>query len=177
MSSHRTPVTAGSPAAQQSAAPTAVGHFDFDDGGSYSGGSDQGRAHGHGVCSGPNNEGEYAGAWQGGFETSGVYSWPNGSEFAGQWMQGKRHGLGVERRGRWTYRGEWTQGTMGRYGVRHGPDNSVAKYEGTWTTGLQDGYGRETYSDGGNFNRIHYCTALHTVLEYRLALAQDLIKL
>ena len=76
-------------------------------------------------------------------------SWPNGSEFAGQWMQGKRHGLGVERRGRWTYRGEWTQGSMGRYGVRHGPQNSVAKYEGTWTTGFQDGYGRETYTDGG----------------------------
>jgi junctophilin len=27
--------------------------------------------------------------------------------------------------------------------------NSGAKYEGTWTTGLQDGYGVETYADGG----------------------------
>jgi len=159
-SAHRSgPVTGGpshqtsGPAASSAAAAT-VGHFDFDDGGSYSGGSDQGRAHGHGVCTGPNREGEYAGAWQAGFETSGVYSWPNGSEFAGQWMQGKRHGLGVERRGRWTYRGEWTQGTMGRYGVRHGPEGSVAKYEGTWTTGLQDGYGRETYSDGGKWETV-----------------------
>ena len=24
-----------------------------------------------------------------------------------------------------------------------------AKYEGTWSNGLQDGYGTETYSDGG----------------------------
>lgn len=27
---------------------------------------------------------------------------------------------------------------------------STAKYEGTWANGLQDGYGSETYADGGN---------------------------
>jgi junctophilin len=27
--------------------------------------------------------------------------------------------------------------------------SSGARYEGTWTTGLQDGYGCETYADGG----------------------------
>lgn len=27
---------------------------------------------------------------------------------------------------------------------------STAKYEGTWASGLQDGYGSETYADGGN---------------------------
>ena len=27
--------------------------------------------------------------------------------------------------------------------------SSGAKYEGTWSNGLQDGYGTETYSDGG----------------------------
>lgn len=26
---------------------------------------------------------------------------------------------------------------------------STAKYEGTWASGLQDGYGSETYADGG----------------------------
>lgn len=26
---------------------------------------------------------------------------------------------------------------------------STAKYEGTWANGLQDGYGSETYADGG----------------------------
>jgi len=149
------PPAAATGTASTAAAAAAAGHFDFDDGGSYSGGSDQGRAHGHGVCTGPNNEGEFAGSWQAGFETSGVYTWPNGSQFGGQWMQGKRHGLGVERRGRWTYRGEWTQGAMGRYGVRHGPHDSVAKYEGTWTSGLQDGYGRETYSDGGKYKPVY----------------------
>lgn len=27
--------------------------------------------------------------------------------------------------------------------------SSGAKYEGTWNNGLQDGYGTETYADGG----------------------------
>ena len=49
---------------------------------------------------------------------------------------------------RWTYRGEWTQGFKGRYGVRQS-STSGARYDGTWATGLQDGYGVETYADGG----------------------------
>jgi junctophilin len=42
---------------------------------------------------------------------------------------------------------------MGRYGVRQCSDayDSVSRYEGTWTSGLQDGYGLETYSDGGTY--------------------------
>lgn len=73
----------------------------------------------------------------------------SGSSFEGQWQNGKRHGLGIETRGRWIYRGEWTQGFKGRYGVRQSA-SSTAKYEGTWANGLQDGYGSETYADGGN---------------------------
>ena len=46
------------------------------------------------------------------------------------------------------YRGEWTQGFKGRYGVRQST-STPAKYEGTWANGLQDGYGSETYADGG----------------------------
>ena len=38
---------------------------------------------------------------------------------------------------------------VGRYGVRQS-SISNAKYEGTWANGLQDGYGSETYADGGN---------------------------
>lgn len=72
----------------------------------------------------------------------------SGSTFEGQWQNGKRHGLGVETRGRWVYRGEWTQGFKGRYGVRQS-NTSTAKYEGTWANGLQDGYGSETYADEG----------------------------
>lgn len=138
------------PATQQPEATPGVhgGRFDFDDGGTYCGGWEDGKAHGHGVCTGPKGQGEYSGSWHYGFEVSGIYTWPSGSTFEGHWQNGRRHGLGVESRGRWTYRGEWTQGFKGRYGVRQS-GISTAKYEGTWSNGLQDGYGSETYADSG----------------------------
>lgn len=66
-------------------------------------------------------------------------------------MSGKRHGLGVEKKGKWIYKGEWTQGFKGRYGTRIS-DISGARYEGTWANGLQDGYGVEIYADGGIYH-------------------------
>ncbi|XP_044588152.1 junctophilin-1 isoform X2 [Cotesia glomerata] len=126
------------------------GRFDFDDGGTYCGGWEDGKAHGHGVCTGPKGQGAYSGSWHYGFEVSGVYTWPSGSAYEGQWQNGKRHGLGMETRGRWIYRGEWTQGFKGRYGVRQST-TSTARYEGTWASGLQDGYGSETYADSGTY--------------------------
>ncbi|XP_056121698.1 junctophilin-3 [Rhinichthys klamathensis goyatoka] len=125
------------------------GRFDFDDGGSYCGGWEQGKAHGRGVCTGPQGQGEYAGAWSHGFEVLGVYTWPSGNSYRGTWAQGKRHGIGVESKGRWEYKGEWTQGFKGRYGKLE--STSGSRYEGTWSNGLQDGYGSETYSDGGTY--------------------------
>ncbi|KAF7244631.1 Junctophilin-3 [Varanus komodoensis] len=124
------------------------GRFNFDDGGSYCGGWEDGKAHGHGVCTGPKGQGEYAGSWSHGFEVLGVYTWPSGNTFQGTWAQGKRHGIGLESKGKWAYKGEWTHGFKGRYGVRECAANG-ARYEGTWSNGLQDGYGTETYSDGG----------------------------
>lgn len=52
------------------------GRFDFEDGGTYCGGWEDSKAHGHGVCTGPKNQGAYSGAWHYGFEVSGVYTWP-----------------------------------------------------------------------------------------------------
>jgi junctophilin len=46
------------------------GRFDFDDGGTYCGGWEEGKAHGHGVCTGPDQKGEYAGAYHYGLEAS-----------------------------------------------------------------------------------------------------------
>ncbi|KFV75268.1 Junctophilin-2, partial [Dryobates pubescens] len=124
------------------------GRFDFDDGGAYCGGWEGGKAHGHGICTGPKGQGEYSGSWNYGFEVVGIYTWPSGNTYEGYWSQGKRHGLGIETKGRWVYRGEWTHGFKGRYGARQSM-SSGAKYEGTWNNGLQDGYGTETYADGG----------------------------
>lgn len=124
------------------------GRFDFDDGGTFYGDWRDGKAHGHGLCTGPKGMGEYSGAWHMGFEQSGVYRWSSGNTYEGQWTQGKRHGVGVEIKGNWVYKGEWTQGFKGRYGLRQSGTQG-ARYEGTWTTGLQDGYGVEVYADGG----------------------------
>ncbi|XP_035501905.2 junctophilin-2 [Scophthalmus maximus] len=126
------------------------GRFEFDDGGAYCGGWEGGKAHGHGICTGPKGQGEFSGSWNYGFEVVGVYTWPSGNTYEGYWSQGKRHGLGVETKGHWIYKGEWTHGFKGRYGLRISV-GSGAKYEGTWNNGLQDGYGTETYADGGTF--------------------------
>ncbi|XP_056279398.1 junctophilin-2 [Pseudoliparis swirei] len=126
------------------------GRFEFDDGGAYCGGWEGGKAHGHGICTGPKGQGEFAGSWNYGFEVVGVYTWPSGNTYEGYWSQGKRHGLGAETKGHWIYKGEWTHGFKGRYGIRISV-GSGAKYEGTWNNGLQDGYGTETYTDGGTF--------------------------
>lgn len=56
--------------------PVQGGRFDFDDGGMYCGGWEDGKAHGHGVCTGLKGQGEYSGSWNYGFEVSGVYTWP-----------------------------------------------------------------------------------------------------
>ncbi|XP_023800975.1 junctophilin-3-like, partial [Cyanistes caeruleus] len=114
------------------------------------GGWEDGKAHGHGICTGPKGQGEYSGSWSHGFEVLGVYTWPSGNTYQGTWAQGKRHGIGMESKGKWVYKGEWTHGFKGRYGVRECTGNG-AKYEGTWSNGLQDGYGTETYSDGGTY--------------------------
>lgn len=126
------------------------GRFEFDDGGAYCGGWEGGKAHGHGICTGPKGQGEFSGSWNYGFEVVGVYTWPSGNTYEGYWSQGKRHGLGIETKGHWIYKGEWTHGFKGRYGIRISV-GSGAKYEGTWNNGLQDGYGTETYADGGTF--------------------------
>ncbi|XP_053500386.1 junctophilin-2 [Ictalurus furcatus] len=126
------------------------GRFEFDDGGAYCGGWEGGKAHGHGICTGPKGQGEFSGSWNYGFEVVGVYTWPSGNTYEGYWAQGKRHGLGVETKSNWVYKGEWTHGFKGRYGTRVSL-GSGAKYEGTWNNGLQDGYGTETYGDGGTF--------------------------
>uniref|UniRef100_A0A3B4FA42 Uncharacterized protein n=1 Tax=Pundamilia nyererei TaxID=303518 RepID=A0A3B4FA42_9CICH len=114
---------------------------------------EDGKAHGHGVCTGPKGQGEYSGSWSNGFEVVGVYTWPSGNTYQGYWAQGKRHGLGIETKGRWIYRGEWTHGLKGHYGVRQSV-NTPARYEGTWSNGLQDGYGVETYGDGGKIKQL-----------------------
>lgn len=108
---------------------------------------EEGRAHGYGVCTGPGAQGEYSGRWSRGFESLGVYTWPSGNTYQGFWSQGKRSGLGAERKSKWSYKGEWCHGLKGHLGIWE--SHSGVVYEGMWREGLQDGYGMETYADGG----------------------------
>ncbi|CAJ0965457.1 unnamed protein product, partial [Ranitomeya imitator] len=123
------------------------GRFDFDDGGTYCGGWEDGKAHGHGICTGPKGQGEYAGSWSHGFEVVGVYTWPSGNTYLGYWAQGRGTG--------WAWRPR-AGGCTGRVvpwlqGALRGPPESCAPRPGTRArggNGLQDGYGIETYGDG-----------------------------
>ncbi|KAJ8916201.1 hypothetical protein NQ315_016340 [Exocentrus adspersus] len=69
------------------------GRFDFDDGGTYCGGWEEGKAHGHGVCTGPKGQGAYSGSWHYGFEVSGVYTWPSPDIVAFEVPEGKTLGI------------------------------------------------------------------------------------
>ncbi|CAL8098222.1 unnamed protein product [Calicophoron daubneyi] len=85
-----------------------------------------------------------------GFESRGVYIWPSGNIYSGTWLKGKRHGEGVQVKGRWIYRGAFTTGFCGRYGVKESL-TSCAKYEGSWHLNQFDGFGVETNSDGSTY--------------------------
>ncbi|CAH8625476.1 unnamed protein product [Schistosoma bovis] len=123
------------------------GRFDFNDGGTYIGNWYQGSAHGLGLATGPNGIGEYSGEWNLGFETCGVYLWPNGNMYAGTWIKGKRHGNGIQVRGKWIYQGEFNSGAFNQYGVKTSINNQ-AKYEGSWNVNRFEGFGIETCADG-----------------------------
>ncbi|KAF5404472.1 hypothetical protein PHET_02004 [Paragonimus heterotremus] len=126
---------------------TQRGRFDFNDGGTYIGHWQRGCAHGLGMSTGPNGVGEYSGRWDAGFETCGVYVWPNGNSYAGTWAKGKRHGVGQQIRGRWLYQGQFTDGVCGPLGVKT-TLNGKSSYEGCWSMNRFEGYGIETCSDG-----------------------------
>jgi len=69
----------GTPAGSDIISGGCGGKFSFQDGGAYCGGWLDGKAHGYGVCTGPRGQGEFAGEWTHGYETSGTYTWPNGA--------------------------------------------------------------------------------------------------
>ena len=121
--------------------------YEYEDGGRYVGEWDKDASNGYGVCTGPRGHGVYEGAWEHGFQVSGVYTWPNGMKYMGPWSSNMREGTGKEERPDGTeYSGDFTHGSRGPYGVSRLP-NGV--YRGTWSNGAQDGEGVERYLDGG----------------------------
>ena len=71
----------------------------------------------------------------------------SGSSFEGHWQNGKRHGLGVETRGRWLYRGEWTQDKKhgnGRMICANGQEH----FDGQWVDNKRHGRGSYKFGNG-----------------------------
>eukprot|EP00794_Sanderia_malayensis_P018790 gene18790-20681_t len=126
------------------------GKFEFDDGGHYCGEWMDGKAHGYGICSGPNNEGKFEGLWHNGFEVNGIYKWKDDHIFKGEWKGGKINGIGVEISNKMVYLGEWKNGLRHGNGVFINLTNGI-RYEGTWIHGLQEGYGAEISTNGGYY--------------------------
>lgn len=89
------------------------------------------------------------------FQGVGILVSPDQTAYAGDWVDGKKHGLGkqVFPSGEY-YIGNWVNDQATGKGRILAPDGYT--YEGDWVNFNKQGYGKETWSDGsyfeGNFN-------------------------
>lgn len=123
--------------------------LEYKDGSKYCGESEGGVLHGCGTLVEPSHKGVFEGLWVKGAQLRGVYSWPSGKQYSGDWKGSVRSGLGVETRPDGTkYSGDFSQNVMGPLGVLSLPSHGL--YMGVWdTSGVQEGDGVEAYADGG----------------------------
>jgi len=122
------------------------------DGGTYSGtlimDSEVGLLpHGRGVYTWPDGD-KYEGEWKGGKPNGrGVDTGPDGQKYDGEWKDGKQNGRGIYT---WPdgdkYEGEWKDGMQNGRGIYTWSDGQ--KYDGEWKDGKQHGFGKMTYPDG-----------------------------
>jgi hypothetical protein len=77
----------------------------------------------------------------------GVYTWPDGMTYDGEWKDGDMHGKGVRT---WpdgqTYDGEWKADAKHGKGVYTWPDGTT--YDGEWKDDKRHGKGVKTLPDG-----------------------------
>jgi len=80
----------------------------------------------------------------------GECNYADGSTYSGDWMNGKRHGLGklVERNG-YMYYGWWENDLRHGQGEANYPDGSM--YDGDWKCDKKYGFGKMTRSDGTSY--------------------------
>lgn len=103
---------------------------------------------GSGVCSWPDGS-EYCGEWESNQITgSGRHTSEHGGRwYVGQWLESAKHGLGSYswRDGR-SYCGRYVRDQASGFGVFRWPDRR--RYEGYWSAGRQHGAGQHVASDG-----------------------------
>mmetsp|Transcript_8931 Transcript_8931/g.19674 ORF Transcript_8931/g.19674 Transcript_8931/m.19674 type:complete len:287 (-) Transcript_8931:101-961(-) len=82
----------------------------------------------------------------------GVRKNPDGSEYAGQWKDGRQDGHGEWRAAPpscESYVGDWRRGKKHGFGTHKFENGDV--YEGDWNQGLPDGRGKHIYANGDEF--------------------------
>ncbi|AGO84852.1 Morn repeat domain containing protein [Pandoravirus salinus] len=77
----------------------------------------------------------------------GIYMWPDGSRYDGEFERGKSHGYGTVVHASGTiYEGEWRDDKEHGHGTVIYRDGN--RYEGNWAYGMRDGYGTFTWASG-----------------------------
>ena len=81
----------------------------------------------------------------------GAYSWISGSNYVGEWRDGKYHGQGTKTQGPDKYVGEWKDDKLNGQGTHTISGNdlrSSSKYVGQWRDNLLNGQGIHYNGDG-----------------------------
>lgn len=82
--------------------------------------------------------------------TEGVFAYPNGDKYEGEWKDNQRHGHGVLVRPDGTrYVGQWIDDRPGGMGTLTGADGS--RYTGEWKDGKRHGQGTADLPDGTRY--------------------------
>ncbi len=90
----------------------------------------------------------------------GTMIWKNGQKFVGQWLNGLKHGQGLEtypendEYGRVSYKGHWEKHLMFGYGTMIWANGQ--NYTGLWMNSMPDGFGLLYFPDNDDSNRLSY---------------------
>ncbi len=77
----------------------------------------------------------------------GSHTYPDGTQYIGEWKDGKRHGQGIWTRPDGTkYAGDWENDKPNGHGTLNKPDGTM--FVGEWREGKRDGRGTLVRSDG-----------------------------
>lgn len=80
------------------------------------------------------------------------YSWPDGSSYEGDVVNGKRSGEGLFTNSiGQTYEGNWLNGLKHGRGKQFYDKNRTITYDGCWELGYRNGYGVMTFENGNMF--------------------------
>lgn len=134
------------------------------DGSRYVGTWVAGKRHGTGTLWNRNKDGSlrkvYTGQWANDLQQGrGVYNYPSGDTYNGDWKSGLRHGVGIlQEKDRSVYEGEWFADKPHGFGVLDYPNGD--HFEGAWVDGLKEGQGVHFYFSMAKRVHTKRCAAL-----------------